>query len=199
MESIKIDSKIANVYIDNPENVTEEEHVIVTDVSLPDDAPARVKTLRAEGKKWYLTVTYRPESEKPFALFCHTNHPEKTAHTSNAVEKMIEMAHNKGIANEHIDKLQEKMKNDSNVNKLTRTISLLLRHNVAIKNIVAVIDTVPDVYVGSFLFQIKKFLSQYIKEGEKVEGHTCQDCGSTNLQFSEGCMMCVDCGSSKCG
>ena len=83
--------------------------------------------------------------------------------------------------------------------RLCRTVSLLLRHRVPIRKIVSVIDSVEDVYVGSFLFQIKKFLSQYIKEGEKVEGQSCYDCGGSNLQYSEGCMMCMDCGSSKCG
>lgn len=200
MESTKIDKKITDFYI-NKDLFDEEENkgVIVTDVKLPDDAPARMKTLRAEGKKWYLTVVYYNGSEKPFALFCTTNHREKTAQTFDAVERMISLARNKGILEEHITQLEEKINNDSNVNKLTRTISLLLRHNVPIRDVVQTIDSMDSVFVGSFLFQIKKFLSQYIKDGEPAEGMQCQECGSTNLVFSEGCVMCRDCQSSKCG
>jgi ribonucleoside-diphosphate reductase alpha chain len=55
-----------------------------------------------------------------------------------------------------------------------------------------------DVYAGSFLFQIKKFLSSFIKDGEKVEGEKCADCGSTNVVYEEGCKRCNNCGSSKC-
>lgn len=175
------------------------ERVIVTDVSLPDDVPARMKTLRAEGKKWYLTVAYLPDSEEPFALFCATNHYEKSAQTSDAVDRLIALARRKGILEDHVVDLIKKIEHDNNVNKLTRTISLLLRHKVSIKNIVSELNQMQDVFVGSFLFQIKKFLSQYIREGEKAEGVVCESCGSTNVVFSEGCFMCKDCNSSKCG
>jgi translation initiation factor 2 beta subunit (eIF-2beta)/eIF-5 len=175
------------------------ERVIVTDVSLPDDVPARMKTLRAEGKKWYLTVAYLPDSEEPFALFCSTNHNEKSAQTSDAVERLVALARRKGILEDHVIDLIKKIEHDNNVSKLTRTISLLLRHKVSIKNIVSELNQMQDVFVGSFLFQIKKFLSQYIKEGEKAEGVKCEACGSTNVVFSEGCFMCKDCNSTKCG
>ncbi len=133
------------------------EKVIVTDVKLPSDAPARMKTLRADGKKWYMTVVYLPDSEKPYAIFCTTNHREKTAQTSDAVERLLVLARNKGILEEHITQLEQKIEHDTNVNKLTRTVSLLLRHGVSIVNIVAVLDGMEDIFVGSFLFQVKKF------------------------------------------
>ncbi len=175
------------------------EKVIVTVVKLPSDAPARMKTLRADGKKWYMTVVYLPDSEKPYAIFCTTNHREKTAQTSDAVERLLVLARNKGILEEHITQLEQKIEHDTNVNKLTRTVSLLLRHGVSIVNIVAVLDGMEDIFVGSFLFQVKKFLQQYIKDGEKVVGGKCEECGSDNVIYTEGCLTCVDCGSGKCG
>ena len=184
---------------DSLDNLDAEEKVIVTDVKLPADAPARMKTLRADGKKWYMTVVYHPESEKPFALFCTTNHAEKTAQVSDAVERLINLARTKGILEEHIGHLEDKINKDNNINKLTRTISLLLRHNVSIVNIVSALDRMDDIFAGSFLFQVKKFLSAYIKDGESVEGGKCDECGSTNIVYSEGCLQCVDCGSGKCG
>jgi hypothetical protein len=196
---LSIDSKIVKVSLKDKEPSSEEEKVIITDVKLPDDAPARVKTLRAEGKKWYVTVTYYPGSERPFALFCTTNHYEKTAQTSDAVQRLISLARSKGILEEHIEHHLKKIEHETNVNKVTRTISLLLRHKVLIRNIVYELEMMNDIYVGSFLFQIKKFLSQYIKEGEKAEGVVCDSCKSHNVVFSEGCFMCRDCGNSKCG
>lgn len=198
MDNYKINKKIKTVRVKNKESL-EEEKIIETDVPIPNDAPARMKVLKAEGKKWYLTVVYLPDSEKPFALFCTTNHNEKNAQTQDAVEKLLELAEDKGILKDHIEKLREKVKHENNVKKLTRAISLLLRHGVLILNIVTVLDKVENVFVGSFLFQIKKFLSQYIKDGQKVEGASCSNCGSTNIVYSEGCSMCRDCGSSKCG
>ncbi len=176
----------------------EKEEIIVNDIKLPDDAPARMKILRGDGKKWYLTVVYQPNTESPFALFAHTNSKEKNATTNNAVDLLVQLAYNKCIAQKHIESTLEKCKADSNVGKLTRTISLLLRHGVSIKNIVKSLEDVDNVFVGSFLFQVRKFLSQYIRDGEKVEGEVCKECGGT-LVYSEGCLSCKDCGWSKCG
>lgn len=197
---INIENKIVSVKLkDKKESVDVLEKVIITDVKLPSDAPARMKTLKAEGKKWYMTVVYLPNSEDPYALFCSTNNREKSTQTSDAVERLLDLAKKKGILSEHIEQLEKKMDSDNNVSKLTRSISLLLRHRVSISSIVNTLDSVENVFVGSFLFQIKKFLSQYIKDGEKVEGQKCDNCGSKNLVYTEGCMKCVDCGSSACG
>lgn len=198
MESFKIDKKIVSVRLGGSSKKEEYEGVIVTDVKLPTDAKARLKTLKAEGKKWYLTVAYHPDSDLPFAMFCHTNNKEKSAQTSDAVTRMITLARSSGILEEHIKGLEDKIDQDNNVSKLTRVISMLLRHRVKIANIVKELDKMEDIYVGSFLFQVKKFLSQYIKDGEKVEGSVCSNCGSSSLIYSEGCMQCADCGSSKC-
>jgi hypothetical protein len=146
-----------------------------------------------------MTVTYHPGSEKPFALFCTTNNYEKTAQTSDAVQRLVSLARSKGILEEHIERHIKKIEHETNVNKVTRTISLLLRHNVLIRNIVYELEKMDDIFVGSFLFQVKKFLSQYIKEGERAEGVVCDSCGSHNVVFSEGCFLCRDCGNSKCG
>lgn len=200
-EKIEIVGKIVKWHLGSGAVAEEEvdEAVIITDVKLPHDAPARVKTLRAEGKKWYVTVVYHPNTEKPFALFCSTNHREKTAPISNAVDCLVGLAERSGILGEHIEKLKEKVEQDNNINKLTRTVSLLLRHNVSISNIVKELDKVEEIFVGSFIFQIKKFLSAYIRDGEAVEGGKCEECGSSNIVYSEGCLSCVDCGSGKCG
>ena len=180
------------------EEVIEDSPVLVTDVELPDESEASVKTLKAEGKKWYVTVAYQPNSNKPFALFCQTNHKEKTTQTSNAVERFLTLARESGILEEHVVTLENKMKEDANVSKLTRVISMLLRHQVPIKNIVLTMDKMDTIFVGSFLFQIKKFLALYIKDGETVEGATCTECKGSSLIYSEGCVSCLDCGNSKC-
>lgn len=199
MANYKITDRIVKTRTNSIKEAETNENVLATDVKLPDDSPARVKVLKAEGKKWYVTVVYHDGSERPFALFCTTNHPEKNAQTSDAVDNLLVLAKEKGILEEHILKLVEKIQHENNVKKLTRVISLLLRHGVAIKNIVRVLDGVKNVYVGSFLFQIKKFLSQYIRDGEKAEGITCSNCGSSKVIYSEGCTQCLECGSSKCG
>ena len=176
----------------------EDEEIILENVKLPDSAPASMKTLKAEGRKWYLSVIWNETQTRPFALFVHTNHHEKNVTTSDAIEKLVDLAKRKGIPADHIDEVMSKISSNDNASKIARVISLNLRHGVLIKNIVNVIDSMEDVYAGSFLFQIKKYLSSFIKDGEKVAGETCQDCGSSNVIYEEGCKKCVNCGSSKC-
>lgn len=195
----KINSKIVNVSIEKEATPQQEEEIIQEDVTLPDDAPARMKTLKFEGKKWYLTTVYIDEnSTQPFAFFCQTNSREKTVTTEDAVDKLFALARAKGIPEVHVASTEEKVANISNTDKITRSISLLLRHGVLVKNVVGCLDGIEDVFVGSFLFHLKKFLSAYIRDGQVAEGKTCTECGGV-LHFSEGCLMCVDCGHSKCG
>lgn len=176
-----------------------DEEIILQDAKLPDSSPAAMKILRAEGKKWYVTVLMDDNQTRPVAFFVHTNHPEKNVTTNNAIEKLFELAEHKGIPQQFIDDTKDKISSDNNSTKIARVISLLLRHGVLIKNVVGTIEKIDDIFVGSFLFQIKKFLSSYIKDGEKAEGVICSECNSNRVIFSEGCFKCQDCGSSKCG
>lgn len=179
-------------------DLSSDEEIILQDVKFPDNTPAQMKILRAEGKKWYVTVIMNTEQTKPIAFFVHTNHPEKNITTFNALELLFNLAKEKGIPEKHIESTKQKISGDNNATKLARTISLLLRHGVLIKNIVFVLNQVQNVYAGSFLFQIRKLLSSYIRDGERAEGVICGNCESSNIVFQEGCMTCMNCGISKC-
>jgi ribonucleoside-diphosphate reductase alpha chain len=183
---------------DTPQSAPEEE-IIIDTVKLPVSCPATVKILKAEGRKWYLTVAYNNGNNAPFALFVHTNAVEKTVQTSSAIDAMISLARTKGIPTKFVDETLEKIKYDSNSSKVARAISLNLRHGVLIKNIVFELDKLETIFVGSFLFQIKKFLASYVKDGETIDGAVCKNCNSATIVFSEGCSKCLTCGSSKCG
>lgn len=175
-----------------------QEEIILDDVKLPSISPATMKIIRAEGKKWYLTVILNETQTRPFALFAHTNAHEKTITTNDAIEKLLDLAKSKGIPNAHIKSTEEKINAENNVGKICRIISLCLRHGILIKNIINVLDDIKDIFAGSFVFQIKKVLSSYIKDGEKIEGKKCSECGSDSLIFSEGCVKCANCSNSRC-
>lgn len=181
------------------EEINSEEEIIKEDVKLPDSSPATIKVLKAEARKWYVTVVYYENNHKPFALFVQTNDYEKNVVAEEAVELLIKLARKKGIPKRHIDAVILKIEADNNVNKIARLLSFVLRHGVLIKNIVAILDKVESAYAGSFVFAIKKFLGSYIKDGENVEDEKCMECGSDKIVFSEGCKKCISCGSSKCG
>ena len=80
---------------------------------------------------------------------------------------------------------------------ITRLVSTSLRHGADIKFIVEQINKC-DGDLFSFTKGLARVLKKYIPDGAKSTV-TCQDCGSENVIFEEGCNSCKDCGSSKCG
>jgi len=185
------DEKTADIY---------DEEIILDDIKLPNQGPAQYSVIRAEGKKWYLTTVLDEMGRRPVAFFVHTNAHEKSITTSDAVERLLALARNKGIPEKWITDTEAKINNDSNATKITRCISLCLRHGILIRNIVGVLTDIEDVFVGSFLFQIRKYLMSYIKDGEKATNGDCPECGAKDsFVYSEGCIKCNQCGYSKCG
>lgn len=176
----------------------EDEEIIQEDIHLSDSLPATLKTLRAEGRKWYLTLLMNEAQTRPVALFVQTNSAEKNVTTTDAVEKLTALATLKGIPAEHVGSVLKKIGGDPNTTKITRLISLCLRHGVLVRNVVAVLDQV-DCIAGSFVFHIRKFLASLIKDGEKIQGETCSECGQAAIIYQEGCKVCSSCGNSKCG
>jgi len=80
---------------------------------------------------------------------------------------------------------------------ITRLISTSLRHRTDIKFIVEQLGkTHGDMF--SFAKVITRVLKKYIPEGAKST-ITCNECGSNNVIFEEGCSRCRSCGNSKCG
>lgn len=80
---------------------------------------------------------------------------------------------------------------------VTRLISTGLRHGTDIKFLTEQLNkTNGD--ITSFSKSIARTLKKYIPEGA-ISTVKCNDCGSSNVIFKEGCQSCADCGSSKCG
>ena len=47
---------------------------------------------------------------------------------------------------------------------------------------------------------VERALKKYIPDGTRAKTkHKCLECGSNNLVYQEGCLICINCGSSKCG
>ena len=56
-------------------------------------------------------------------------------------------------------------------------------------------DEHSDMY--SFSRVIGRVLKTYIKDGTKIKSK-CPNCGSENMTYQEGCLLCHNCGHSKC-
>jgi len=46
---------------------------------------------------------------------------------------------------------------------------------------------------------VERALKKYVQDGTVVKGEKCPNCGSESLVYQEGCLICKNCGASRCG
>jgi len=81
---------------------------------------------------------------------------------------------------------------------MTRMISLSLRHGIQINFLSEQLGRDKDADLFSFNKTIARVLKKYIEDGTKVN-KKCDSCSGENMTYQEGCLLCLDCGYSKCG
>ncbi|MBN2681393.1 MAG: adenosylcobalamin-dependent ribonucleoside-diphosphate reductase [Bacteroidales bacterium] len=83
-----------------------------------------------------------------------------------------------------------------------KLISGVLRHGMPIPyviNLVAGMHLDSDT-INTWKNGVERTLKKYIPDGTKPKsGVKCSECSGTNLTYQEGCLICNDCGHSKCG
>lgn len=201
MESWKAGLKGITVYRDGSRS-----GVLVSDNSVQKDefgynkAPKRPKELDAElyyavskGRKYAIIVGLY--DGKPYEIFAFEN-PLVEENLKGKVIKKKKGNYQFTSPEYNIENL-ELSSELSEERMLTRWISLLLRHGANPKFVVEQTEK-SQVSIVSFSKVLIRILKKYIPDGEKSTV-SCNDCGSTNTRFEEGCSKCLDCGSSKCG
>jgi ribonucleoside-diphosphate reductase alpha chain len=81
-----------------------------------------------------------------------------------------------------------------------KLISGVLRHEMPIADVVTLVESLrlDSESINNWKNGVEKALKKYIPNGTKAKGK-CGECGSDNLVYEEGCLICKDCGTSKCG
>jgi ribonucleoside-diphosphate reductase alpha chain len=81
-----------------------------------------------------------------------------------------------------------------------KLISGIMRHGMPIIKLYELVDSLnfKEDYINTWKNGVARTIKKYIKDGEKIKG-ICPECGSEDLEFKEGCMVCTNCGSGKCG
>ncbi len=80
-----------------------------------------------------------------------------------------------------------------------RLISGVLRYGMPAKDVVELVSSMKldNESINTWKNGVERSLKRYIPNGTKAKGK-CDNCGSTNLVYQEGCLICTDCGTSKC-
>jgi len=80
-----------------------------------------------------------------------------------------------------------------------KLISGVLRHEMPIADVVTLVQSLnlDSESINNWKNGVERALKKYIPNGTKAKGKC--ECGSDNLVYEEGCLICKDCGASKCG
>ncbi|MDD4031520.1 MAG: ribonucleoside-diphosphate reductase, adenosylcobalamin-dependent, partial [Bacteroidales bacterium] len=82
-----------------------------------------------------------------------------------------------------------------------KLISGTLRHGMPIHKVVELVTSLQldNETINSWKAGVARALKKYIPDGTLAEGVRCEECGSTEVVYQEGCLTCLSCGNSKCG
>ncbi|MFA7490360.1 MAG: adenosylcobalamin-dependent ribonucleoside-diphosphate reductase [Mariniphaga sp.] len=82
-----------------------------------------------------------------------------------------------------------------------KLISGTLRHGMPIHKIVELVTSLQldNETINSWKAGVARALKKYIPDGTLAEDALCEECGSDEVVYQEGCLTCLSCGSSKCG
>ena len=157
----------------------------------PESLEASIFHLKVRGKDY--TVAVGELNNKPYEIFA------TEGNTLKGCDKGLITKKSKGkyhfVCNDVDEIITGNMTDEQAA--LTRMLSTALRHGADVKFIVDQLNkTNGD--MTSFSKAMARTLKKYIPDGSEVKGK-CQDCGSKNLIYREGCKTCLECGSSACG
>ncbi len=83
-----------------------------------------------------------------------------------------------------------------------KLISGVLRHGMPVVAAINLISSLrlDNESINTWSAGVVRSLKKYIPDGTKAKtGLKCEECDSHNLVYQEGCLICTDCGHSKCG
>lgn len=176
--------------------------IIKKDIKLPDvfiNGPMQV--FKKEHMKFYMHFSYLPEDINyifPIAMWINTNSFGEIRESNAAVKELIGLLEQFQIESSLIEKQKEKIKDNPGHQRTAKMISMCLRHNIPIVNIVHALGKIKDIYVTDTIYAVKKFLSEKITNGTPIMGVKCSVCKSSKVVYSGGCSVCQDCGASGC-
>jgi ribonucleoside-diphosphate reductase alpha chain len=82
-----------------------------------------------------------------------------------------------------------------------KLISGILRHGMPLPSVVDVIDdmNLSGDSLHTWKNGVVRALKKFIPDGTKAQGRICKTCKQESVIYQEGCLICTNCGESKCG
>ena len=82
-----------------------------------------------------------------------------------------------------------------------KLISGVLRYGMPIDQVLKLVSglELDSQSINTWKMGVERALKKYIPSGTRASGQTCPNCGQETLVYQEGCLICTNCGTSKCG
>lgn len=82
-----------------------------------------------------------------------------------------------------------------------KLISGVLRYGMPIQQVLKLVSSLEldNKSINTWKMGVERALKKYMPDGTKLSGQTCPNCGQETLVYQEGCLICTNCGTSRCG
>ena len=82
-----------------------------------------------------------------------------------------------------------------------KLISGVLRYGMPIEQVLKLVSSLEldNKSINTWKMGVERALKKYLPNGTKLNGQTCPNCGQETLVYQEGCLICTNCGTSRCG
>ena len=82
-----------------------------------------------------------------------------------------------------------------------KLISGVLRYRMPIAHVIKLVGSLQlkSESINTWKNGVERALKKYVVDGTEAKGSKCPVCGQETLVYQEGCLICTNCGSSRCG
>ena len=82
-----------------------------------------------------------------------------------------------------------------------KLISGVLRYRMPIAYVIKLVASLQlkSESINTWKNGVERALKKYITDGTEAKGQKCPNCGQETLVYQEGCLICTNCGASRCG
>ena len=82
-----------------------------------------------------------------------------------------------------------------------KLISGVLRYRMPIEHVIRLVSSLQlkSESINTWKNGVERALKKYITDGTEAKGQKCPVCGQETLVYQEGCLICKNCGASRCG
>jgi ribonucleoside-diphosphate reductase alpha chain len=82
-----------------------------------------------------------------------------------------------------------------------KLISDVLRYRMPIDHVIRLVSSLQlkNESINTWKNGVERALKKYVQDGTVADGQKCPVCGQETLVYQEGCLICKNCGASRCG